>query len=288
MSLRKLTKLVLVAFVLVLACGTPGSVQAYNPLAPDLILYDGGGRTIGVYVLNLTPYTMTFDSGLVNTNMNGTPMYLRNLTQQVRNAGETGPFVPTGVPTSIPAALPGVTLGPYPATVSFLDGYQYVNAYSLIWWINGVKATDVHGAQVTGNVKFTINFNRPKPPSNLQAGLFSLISDVVKEVVDIVKVIVDPANPVTWVKAFTGGYELTKEGKSFSQYNAQKSEGDTMYVSAYIPGADGYSQPGTQCPPGYNPDTDPNKENRNGTTWADDSVITQQPDMNGVLQSSLW
>ncbi|MFA6412872.1 MAG: hypothetical protein WCW53_09255 [Syntrophales bacterium] len=285
MRYPKLLKLIAV-FVLVLGCVAVPKVHAATSFTQDLMLYDGDDRTIGVYILNLTPYKMTFDSSLVNNNMNGTPLRLKNITQQYRNGKDYEPFAPIGLPAVIPAAVPGVDLRPYPMAVSFLDAYDYVNAYSAIWWVNGVETKDENGRTYSGNAKLSINFNRPKPGGPLQSYLFKLVSDVVKECIEVVKLAADLESPLAWVDAFTGAVELAKEANEFSKNNSQNSGGDKMYVSSYVIAADGYGLPGTYCPPGYIPADDPYADDRKGT-WADDAVITNQGDAGGYIQGSL-
>jgi len=285
MRYPKLLKLIAV-FVLVLGCVAVPRVHAATSFTQDLMLYDGDDRTIGVYILNLTPYKMTFDSSLTNNNMNGTPLKLQKLTQQERNGKAYAPFAPIGVPAVIPAAVPGVDLRPYPMAVSFLDAYDYVNAYSAIWWVNGVETKDENGRTYSGNAKLSINFNRPKPGGPLQSYLFKLVSDVVKECIEVVKLAADLESPLAWVDAFTGAVELAKEANEFSKNNSQNGGGDKMYVLSYVIAADGYGLPGTYCPPGYIPADDPYADDRKGT-WADDSVITNQGDAGGYIQGSL-
>lgn len=259
------------AMLLIMTVSFP--VQAaYTPLTVDLLVHEGDSKSIAIQVLNLTPYKIVLATDLAN---------MHSETDKNRDKSKWFAYAPTGVPNTIPAA--NNNLHPVPMIIAFKDGDQGVASNFTKWRVQGVPNADSTGTTPppTKDVVLTLNINRPDANSDLKSGLFELIGTVVKDCIDIVKLIVEPENPLAWVEAFAGIIETTTEGVNFSKENSASQEGNKVYVSSYIIANDGNGQPGTKMPPGATP-----SQSENGT-WADDAVITEQPDMNGYAESNL-
>lgn len=244
--------------------------EAYTPKNFDMLLNEGKSQLVTVQILNLTPYDMTLSSS-------------GGLTDQTTvNSPDPFFFAATGLPRKIPGVpaqaftdpnYVNTQTHPYPMIISWQDADQFytatgpaptgpANVTQKLTWTYSWMLNNVNGK----NVQFNITVNRTPKTNALKASTFALVVDPLKEAFKLVRIAVDPANPVRWVKAFTGVVDLAKDVQTFNALNSQKLDGPQMYLNSYIY-FNANTFPGVQTPPGSTPPP--------GAPVADDAVIVK-------------
>ena len=245
----------LFVFLLVFAlCGaTPVSrVHAsgdYKPNDAEMPLDAGLAKSVGILLLNLTPYPMEFY---------GPDMGKSTNYDTDRSKKKSFAFAPIGLPDHIPALGPNTH--PYPMVIAFNDHGGFVSSYSPQWKLKGVSEK---GA-TPSDVLFSININRIQDdPNDAKGGLYESIGEFV---MDIIKVVVEPESPFVWIEIFNQELEALAEASGFTGENTNNMPGDKMYVSSY-----------PVDPRGTTPATYPAPAQFSGqsNTVANDAIITQ-------------
>ncbi|HEY3416044.1 MAG TPA: hypothetical protein VGM23_04075 [Armatimonadota bacterium] len=246
----KFTRYVLPVFPLVLAMAASGQTNYYpynqlsQPTPADLMAYSGRAKTIVVQMLNLTPYNIRYVP---------TPQVragVANLNQQIsvnRNAQKSFIFAPVGVPNLIPGVsaqafpdLPGynpayINTDSHPRSAVFAwdDQKDFVDKSSVFWTVEGVRYYTCNGCPTQrADVPLGLFMSRVKPEGSLRTGFLPVLVDIVKIGATMVKITIDPVNPLNWIKAFLGMKELADDAL-FAQQQKAADEAGKMYVSAY-------------------------------------------------------
>lgn len=249
----------------------PPSVTANEPLAPDLVLYDGEAHTIMVQIVNLTPYQINFVRTPEAYTLPG-GQSVRTLDNRYDRTGIHSSsaflFAPVGVPDLIPGAptesfadlyppcyeneancADNTASRPYSMLFSWHDYSTTPIPYSSVYWtIQGVsyQERDASGKYypATKNVTLGLFMSRINPSPALTTGYAEKLVQWIKIAIDSVKVASG-----SWQSSFT----LVKEIANLDVFHANQKASDNgikMYVSAYpVPDMSTpcYTTPGSGC-----------------------------------------
>jgi len=255
------------------------------PTQADLTMIGGRSLTLVIRLLNLSPYQLTL------VNLVAPEAY----TNTDRCTKKSIMYVPVGAPKSVPglegtwsqddytldwAFTPSTTntsTHPYNFVVSWDDQGGYVANSNITWLINSVYPVG-HGT-ATQDVKLRFYFSRVNPSDNLVSDVFGYLSDITVELLDVIGVIIDPANPIAWVDAFVATKELAYG--TLENINEVDTKAEKIYFGAY-------TLPDNDCPGCLGPaaiDLSTSGESNDGVaaqwestagTYASNLVVTTQ------------
>ena len=223
-------------------------VRSGIPTDADLTVMQGRANTLVIRLLNLTPYSLTYDRGHTDA--------LFSMDTN-RKTHKSGMFAPVGWPggTDLHGLQGDPTVGdqgwmqmegtgnwlfvpantntsthPYNFVVSWDDQGGYVDDSMMGWTIKGVYAGG-HGL-VTKDVPLRFWFTRINPNEALRTELFKKISAYIMEAVDFIGVLIDPVNPIAWIDFFVATDEMAKASFEYTQTSEDAGTGK-MYFAAY-------------------------------------------------------
>jgi hypothetical protein len=223
------------------------------PTSADLETYDGASRTLTVELLNLTPYDIQF------THNPGVSWSITAADEAaMQDTDPTSPksfmFVPVGIPSLIPAAPaqdflnpgdPGydpnyvdTTTHPYPMVFSWDDRGGFKEDNWVTWTIKGVEfgceANPPGCVPQTQDIQLGLWMYRNKPTLSLSSSFLPTLAGVLKASFGVVRIIVDPANPVAWAKEFLAIGKVGVKTYDWATANTQANDGNAMWVASYI------------------------------------------------------
>lgn len=279
-----------ILLALALIAGTAATASAYTrpttspPTGADMVLINGHSWSMGIRILNLTPYEIVEDL---------TAITVKGSTDINRKTHKSMMFAPVGWPIKLPAVpgqwwqdpltyswafrpdSPNYAIHPYSFALAWDDQGGYVTNSTMGWTIKGVY-TKAHGPQ-TKDVGLRMWFTRVKPDKPLLGADFEFISACIVQFVDVIGVALDPLNPIAWLDVFVATKEL--KNSAFEVANSEETGGDKMYFASYAlpdPGSDVDS---------YGPNWDP--ATKMSTSEANDGVSTQWTDAAGDYASTI-
>ena len=279
-----------ILLALVLIAGAAATAAAYDrpttspPTDADMVLINGRAATVGIRILNLTPYEIVEDT---------TAITAKGSTDISRKTHKSMMFAPVGWPIKLPkvsgqwwqdpltyswAFKPDKLNGanhPYSFAVAWDDQGGYVTNSTMGWTIKGVY-TKAHGPQ-TKDVGLRMWFTREKPDDKLLGADFKFITSCIVQFVDVIGVALDPLNPIAWMDVFVATKEL--QNSAFEVANCEETGGTKMYFASYVlpdPGSD-VDIHGT----GWDPATNMS------TSGANDGVDAQWSDAAGDYASTI-
>lgn len=214
----------------------PTSGQPPTPM--DLVQIGGHAKTLTVRILNLTPYTMTFDSA--NSTVQGS-------TDLNRKTHKSFMVAPVGWPATLPALAggwaqsddgtyvfeatsPNNALHPYNFVLTFDDQGGYVSSGRMTWTVENVYNA-VHGGQK--NVPFSLWITRDKPSEKLRSEVFEVVAGALKEMLALVGCAIHPG-PLAWTELFIASTELARGSVEFAEENTEETGGEKLYAAAYM------------------------------------------------------
>jgi hypothetical protein len=272
---------ILLALALIVGAATTASAYTRSTASPptdaDMVLINGRAATVGIRILNLTPYEIVEDT-TANT--------AKGSTDISRKTHKSMMFAPVGWPINLPA-LPGGwgpqdpltgastfnpdspnnTTHPYSFAVAWDDQAGYVTNSTMGWTIKGVY-TKAHGTQ-TKDVGLRMWFTRVKPDKPLLGADFKFITSCIVQFVDVIGVALDPLNPIAWLDVFVATKEL--KDSAFEVANSEETGGDKMYFASYVlPDAGSYVDThGPGCDPFTAVSTSNSSTDGVSTQWTD-------------------
>ena len=235
-----------ILLALALIVGAAATATAYTrpttspPTDADVVLINGHSWSMGIRILNLTPYEIVEDT---------TAITVKGSTDINRKTHKSMMFAPVGWPVKLPA-VPGSwdpdpktllytfkpdsnfneTIHPYSFALAWDDQGGYVTNSTMGWTIKGVY-TKAHGPE-TKDVGLRMWFTRNKPADKLLGANFKFISACIVQFVDTLGVALDPANPIAWLDLFVATKEL--KNAAFEVANSEETGGDKMYFASYV------------------------------------------------------
>lgn len=279
-----------ILLALALIVGAAVAASAYTrpttspPTDADMVLINGHSWSMGIRILNLTPYEIVEDT---------TAITAKGSTDLSRKTHKSMMFAPVGWPIKFPAVpgqwwqdpltyswafqpdSPNYTIHPYSFAVAWDDQGGYVTNSTMGWTIKDVY-TKAHGPQ-TKDVGLRMWFTREKPDDELLGADFKFISACIVQFVDVIGVALDPVNPIAWLDVFVATKEL--KNAAFEVANCEETGGDKMYFASYVlpdPGSD-VDIHGTNWDPAT----------RMSTSEATDGVDAQWSDAAGDYSSTI-
>lgn len=235
-----------VVAVSVLMVGMATVAPAYTrpttkpPTPADLLLCSGDSHTLGVVVLNLTPYRMSQPDR--NT--------MDDQTNTDRGSKKSFMFAPVGVPGDGLPALDGTwgadpgnssckvftpspnnhSLHPYPMAFSFAERGGTVKEGHHTIRLEDVWEDGCHEANKQ-HVDVGLFFSRIDPDKGLKSEVFKEIVSAVTFILDTIGLVVEPENPLAWYDWFVATMEL--KNSSFELQNAIDDNTTQAYFAAY-------------------------------------------------------
>jgi hypothetical protein len=279
-----------ILLALALIVGTAATASAYTrpttspPTDADMVLINGHSWSMGIRILNLTPYEIVEDMSGITA---------KGSTNISRKTHKSMMFAPVGWPIKLPAVpgkwnpdvdtglytfqpdSPNYAIHPYSFAVAWDDQGGYVTNSTLGWTIKGVY-TNAQGKQ-TKDVGLRMWFTRVKPDKPLLGADFKFISACIVQFVDVIGVALDPANPIAWLDVFVATKEL--KNAAFEVANSEETGGDKMYFASYV-----LPDPGSDVDM-HGPNWDP--ATRISTSDSNDGVDAQWTDAAGHYASTI-
>ncbi len=228
-----------------LALGPAAGASAYTrptstpPTPADLLQNAVYSKTMGIYILNLTPYEIVEADRDTVTDQ----------TNRDRNDAKKFIFLPVGLPKSIPALdatwAPDPTnptcqvwtpttnnsaLHPLSTAVSFNDREGTVSSAYFSLRLKDVPADQCHMDQ-TGPVDIGFFFSRDGSNRELVAEVLEIVVSTLTVVIDTIGVALDPENPIAWYDEVLAVKELASS--SWDAANSDDTGGTKTYFAAY-------------------------------------------------------
>lgn len=221
---------------LILSLGSAGAAYTRptsNPPTPaDLISYGGNHNSVVVQVLNLTPYDLRYHSSS-----------MANQTDRERTTKKSFLFAPVGIPNYIPGiskeafdenneSYQDGTTHPYTMVFAWDDRSKVATDTSVFWTMKGVEY-EYQSRKQTQDIDLGLWFYRVNPSKKLLGGYFPVVTDVVKEAIELCKLIAEPESPKAWFKAIMATVELAKGVDEFEKENTDPDNGNKLYIACY-------------------------------------------------------
>jgi hypothetical protein len=185
-------------------------------------------NTLKIQIQNLSPYDMVLSSNPFTDQLGGDI-----------GSSNTTVIAPSGLPSILPATNYDVcnpvasTMAPivlaWQDSVAPNPGHG-ISEIKIGYTIKNVNSTDMKGHPVTGDAPFLIDMVRCNPPAPAQ-GNINIFFQILEEMYYMVKVILEPESPKSWISALYHTGELIKEARFAA--NNQKTTANTIRMSAY-------------------------------------------------------
>lgn len=248
----------LISVTCLLLLGLAANAQEYErplpqsgdgpPTGADLRLYGGRHKTLGVQILNLTPYAIELKSTSI------TDADVIDMQNRERETNKSFMVAPVGVPKFIPPADPSAR--PYGMTFSWVDDPEFMDDNWVKWTVKGVEYCTLwnelthHCDGPIANRDVDVGlwmYRLEPPPSEVESGYLPMLSKFLLVVMKTGLIAIEPLNPIAWLDEFLALAELgatvqefdesgatDEQNAAFGLDNSQWDEGTEVFVASYV------------------------------------------------------